>query len=33
MCDLIDARGDAAAIEAVKAKALDLCRRFPVYGG
>jgi glycine hydroxymethyltransferase len=33
MCELIDARGDAAAIEAVKAKALDLCRRFPVYGG
>jgi glycine hydroxymethyltransferase len=32
MCDLIDARGDAATIEAVKAKALDLCRRFPVYG-
>ena len=32
MCDLIDARGDASAIEAVKAKALDLCRRFPVYG-
>ncbi len=32
MCDLIDARGDVATIEAVKAKALDLCRRFPVYG-
>jgi len=32
MCDLIDARGNAVAIEAVKAKALDLCRRFPVYG-
>ncbi len=32
MCDVIDARGDAAAIEAVKAKVLALCARFPVYG-
>ncbi|MGQ9660155.1 MAG: serine hydroxymethyltransferase [Thermochromatium sp.] len=31
MCDLIDARGDQAVIDAVKAKVLDLCRRFPVY--
>ena len=31
MCDVIDARGDAAAIDAVKAKVLDLCGRFPVY--
>ncbi|MEW8015385.1 MAG: serine hydroxymethyltransferase [Candidatus Sedimenticola endophacoides] len=31
MCDLIDARGAAASIEQVKAKVLDLCRRFPVY--
>lgn len=31
MCDLIDARGDAAAIAAVKAKVLELCARFPVY--
>ncbi|MEW7976298.1 MAG: serine hydroxymethyltransferase [Candidatus Sedimenticola endophacoides] len=31
MCDLIDARGAAASIERVKAKVLDLCRRFPVY--
>jgi glycine hydroxymethyltransferase len=31
MCDVIDARGDAATIEAVKAKVLALCRRFPVY--
>jgi glycine hydroxymethyltransferase len=31
MCDVIDARGDAAAIEQVKAKVLDLCKRFPVY--
>ena len=33
MCDVIDARGDAAVIESVKAKVLDLCRRFPVYEG
>jgi glycine hydroxymethyltransferase len=31
MCDLIDARGDAGMIEAVRAKVLDLCARFPVY--
>jgi len=31
MCDVIDARGDSAAIEAVKAKALDICARYPVY--
>jgi glycine hydroxymethyltransferase len=31
MCDLIDARGDTASIEATRAKVLDLCRRFPVY--
>jgi glycine hydroxymethyltransferase len=31
MCDLIDARGDGAVIEAVRAKVLDLCARFPVY--
>ena len=33
MCDLIDARGGQAAIAAVKAKVLDVCRRFPVYRG
>jgi glycine hydroxymethyltransferase len=33
MCDIIDARGAPAAIEAVKAKVLDVCRRFPVYAG
>jgi glycine hydroxymethyltransferase len=33
MCDVIDARGDQAAIAAVKAKVLDVCRRFPVYRG
>jgi glycine hydroxymethyltransferase len=32
MCDVIDARGDVAAIEAAKAKVLALCVRFPVYG-
>ncbi len=31
MCDLIDARGDQAAIDAVKTKVLALCKRFPVY--
>ena len=33
MCDLIDARGDADAIEQVRGKVLELCRRFPVYAG
>ena len=32
MCDIIDARGDTAAIDAAKAKVLDLCTRYPVYG-
>jgi len=31
MCDLIDSRGDAAVLAEVKAKALALCARFPVY--
>jgi glycine hydroxymethyltransferase len=31
MCDLIDARGDRGAIDAVQAKVLALCKRFPVY--
>ncbi len=31
MCDLIDARGDQARIDEVKARVLDLCARFPVY--
>jgi glycine hydroxymethyltransferase len=31
MCDLIDARGDRATIDAVKTKVLALCKRFPVY--
>ncbi len=32
ICDVLDNMGDEAVIEAVKAKALELCRRFPVYG-
>jgi len=31
MCDVIDARGDQAAIERAKAQVLDLCKRHPVY--
>ena len=31
MCDVIDAKGDAAVVEAVKAKVLDVCKRLPVY--
>ena len=31
MCDLIDARGDAAVIDRVKGQVLELCRRHPVY--
>jgi glycine hydroxymethyltransferase len=31
MCDLIDDRGEQGAIDAVKAKVLELCARFPVY--
>jgi len=31
MCDIIDARGDQAKIDEIKAKALDICARFPVY--
>jgi glycine hydroxymethyltransferase len=33
MCDIIDARGEQSAINGVKAKVLELCGRFPVYGG
>jgi glycine hydroxymethyltransferase len=33
MCDVIDGRGDPSVIDAVKAKVLDVCRRFPVYHG
>lgn len=31
MCDVIDSRGDATVIAAVKAKALAICARYPVY--
>jgi glycine hydroxymethyltransferase len=31
MCDVIDSKGDAATIEAVKIKVLDICKRLPVY--
>ena len=31
MCDVIDGRGDPAAIATAKARVLDLCKRFPVY--
>ncbi len=31
MCDVIDARGEQGAVEAVKAKVLDICARYPVY--
>ena len=31
MCDVIDSRGDDKVIAEVKAKALDLSKRFPVY--
>jgi len=31
MCDLIDRRGDAASITAVRTQVLELCERFPVY--
>ncbi len=31
MCDLIDARGEQAMIDAVKGKVLDICKRYPVY--
>ncbi len=32
MCDVIDGRGDQAVIDAVKAKVLAVCGRYPVYG-
>lgn len=31
MCDLVDARGEQAIIDNIKAKVLELCARFPVY--
>jgi len=32
MCDVIDARGEQAVIDKVKAQVLDVCKRLPVYG-
>jgi glycine hydroxymethyltransferase len=32
MCDVLDDVENAAVIEAVRGKVLDLCGRFPVYG-
>ena len=31
MCDVIDAKGDAAVIDAVRAKVTEICKRLPVY--
>lgn len=31
MCDVIDSRGDQAVIDQVKQKALDICKKYPVY--
>jgi glycine hydroxymethyltransferase len=31
MCDVIDSRGDATVIADVKAKALAVCQKLPVY--
>ena len=31
MCDVIDSKGDAAVIDQVKTKALEICKRLPVY--
>ncbi|HEC59089.1 MAG TPA: serine hydroxymethyltransferase [Methylophaga sp.] len=31
MCDVVDSRGDAAVISTVKAKAMAICQRLPVY--
>ena len=33
MCDVIDAKGDQAAVAAAKAKVIDVCAKFPVYKG
>ena len=32
MCDVLDNLGDESVVEQVKAKVMELCRRFPVYG-
>ena len=31
MCDIIDARGEQAVIDTVKARVLEICKRLPVY--
>jgi glycine hydroxymethyltransferase len=33
MCDILDDIGNLGVIEAVRAKVLAVCKRFPVYGG
>ena len=33
ICDIIDAKGDQATIDAVKAKVAEVCKRLPVYAG
>ena len=33
MCDIIDARGDQAKIDEIRAKVLGICARHPVYAG
>jgi glycine hydroxymethyltransferase len=33
MCDILDDIGNLGMIEAVRAKVLAVCKRFPVYGG
>ncbi len=32
MCDVIDSRGEQQVIDATKAKVLEICARYPVYG-
>ncbi len=32
MCDVIDSRGDQAVIDATKARVLEICAKYPVYG-
>jgi glycine hydroxymethyltransferase len=33
ICDIIDAKGEQATIDAVRAKVTEVCRRLPVYAG
>jgi len=32
MCDVIDSRGEQAVIDATRAKVLEICAKYPVYG-